>query len=781
MNVCDTLDDIILTMYLPELCLEANNPQQLNFANYLTIQLPNGQYINHHQVATHPYLGDFVGGFGIGGFLPFPGSLSLDPGTISVDGIYTRGTGSGYVCITYFLHLPGIDPPANDNPVQSGYVTIAFAIFELYQPLTMTAPECQCVQENVRIVDLGILSGGLEPYIIQYTDAVLAVNGILDSDGSYTYSASAGHNINDFQEDLGELRISYNPFSNWSFTVVDARGCELFRSGSCDNDDLTVGPTIPTLQDTTIDTKFYFCESNYAWQHPLPSDNCAVTVYSYQINNPDGTVHGPIDLIALLNIAPGASIDSLFFASYDFELGTSVVLYYAEDAVGNFITNQFLVTVIDDDAPYYINCPYPPVVQDAEFGQCDAYVTLSLPIAFDNCALPPSNTQIDNTGLSTESRFPVGTTVLYWEAIDNFNNRDTCQVKVIVNDYGNYPTLACPTNKVVVNDPWLCSAVVNDIAPVFDNVCINNTRITYSVFKDAALTDWTECGVWDASGSTFDKGTSWIRYKVAGQPLLLITEIGQSGAVDRLEISNLGPAAMDITCLQIERQSGNVLANEIIGPISLLPALDGIILGVGEGMVFDFAFNAPANLPACYTISYMVTVFDQVAVNGYASCDGFTGTLASGDVYRHCEDDSDDASDWEVATLCSPRTMGVLNPELDVMPDNGTTTALQSILPNSKTCVFTIEVIDTEKPFCGELAPNTLVFNGGAITGISPTSCNQSTITIPPASGCIIGDLILNITGTASPANSTITLISPTGIRVPITQLPADSLVELFA
>jgi subtilisin-like proprotein convertase family protein len=776
-KVIDYLDGINIALNPPTLCLEANNPIQLDFSNYLSITLANGQSITHDMVPS--VLSGTRGYFGIS---VFSNPMSGTPGTITEDGVYTPGTGTGLVTISYILVPGNIAPPPGNNSYV-GCFKVEDGIFELRQPLTMESPECVCGDGTSRTVNLGVITGGLEPYRIQYQGGILDVFGdglVVDTDGEYTYSTENGHDIEDFEEDLGVLRIVYTQ-PTWSFTIVDARGCELFRSGSCDNDDLTVGPEIPTLPDTTIFTKFYFCESNLVWEHPLPWDNCAVVKYTYQINNPDGTVSGPFNLIALVNQAPGAPIDSLFRASFDFELGTSVVLYYAEDAVGNFITNQFLVTVIDDDPPYYINCPYPPIVQDAEFGQCDAYVTFSLPIAFDNCALPPSNTQIDNTGLTTGSRFPVGTTVLYWEAIDDFNNRDTCQVKVIVNDYGNYPTLACPTNKVVVNDPWLCSAVVNDIAPTFNNICIDNTRITYSVFKDAALTDRQYCGVWDASGETFDKGTSWIRYRVAGQPLFLITEVAQNGAVDQLEITNLGPAAIDITCLQIERKGANPLADEIIGPISLLPALDGIILGVGEVMVFDFTFNAPGTMPACYTISYMGRVFDQVAVNGFANCSGFTGTLASGNVYRHCEDDSNDASDWALETLCSPLTMGVLNPELDVMPDNGTQTALQSILPNAASCVFTIEVRDEEKPFCGELATSSKTYNGGSITGISPTSCNRSTITVPQADGCIIGNIVFNLTGTATPSNSTITLISPTGIRVGITEVPADTLVDLFA
>jgi hypothetical protein len=779
-EVRDFFQNIQLQFNLPELCLEANNPVQLDFSNYLTITLPNGQVLRHQDLGQNAFMGSAQGAFGITGFFPHEGSASNDPGSISADGVYSPGQGTGYVVVSYVIALPGAVIPQNGNTEQEGCFIIVHGVFELRQPLDMVSPECVCGDGTERTVELGVITGGLEPYRIQYQGGTLDVFGdgtVIDVDGEYTYDTDNGHNIDDFAEYLGVLRIQYTQ-PTWSFTIVDARGCELFRSGSCDNDDLTVGPEIPTLPDTTIFTKFYFCESNLVWEHPLPWDNCAVVKYNFQINNPDGTVSGPFNLSALINQAPGAPIDSLFNASFDFELGTSVVLYYAEDAVGNFVTNQFLVTVIDDDPPYYINCPYPPIVQDAEFGQCDAYVTFSLPIAFDNCALPPSNMQIDNTGLTTGSRFPVGTTVLYWEAIDDFDNRDTCQVKVIVNDFGNYPNLTCPASVVVGNDPWLCSAVVDDIGPDFTAVCMNNMSITYSVFADEALTERKLCGVWDASGQVFDKGTSWVRYRIASQPLLLITEVSQSGAIDQIEITNLGPASMDITCLKIMRVAANPAADEVLGPIDNLPDLDPIILPVGEVMVFDFSFDGAANMPACYTISYMDVVIDQVAVNGFADCAGFTGTLNSGDVYRHCEDDSNDAADWAEATNCDGLTIGTLNPVLSVMPDNGTQTSLQSISPNRAFCVFTIEVEDREDPFCGQLEDNTTTYNAPGIPGIGMAVCNRSTLVITDE--CIIGEIDFNLTGTATPNNSTITLISPTGIEVLITEIPATNIEELY-
>ena len=777
-NIIDFFDGIQLEMDLPEICLEANNPVQLDFANYLNITLPDGTVLTHAEVANNAYLGDAGSAFGITTFLPHPGTVSMDPGSITADGIYTPGTGTGFVTVSYAMALPGAQVPQNGNNALASCFIILHSTFELRQPLDMVSPECACVMENERIVDLGVVTGGLEPYTIQYTDAVLDFDGdgvADDVDGEFTFDAAGGFDINDFEQDLGDLRVEYNPLSNWSFTIVDARGCEIFRSGSCDNDDLTEGPEITCPANPPIlDTETYVCERHYSWDHPIPSDNCAVTVYNYQILNPDGSIEGPHTLEALLN--DNAPL-TLFEADYEFELGESVVSYWVEDAVGLTATCSFTVTVIDDDPPYFINCPYPDVVENAETDHCDAYVNFALPLAEDNCDMPVV-TQIDMTGLTTGDRFPVGTTVMYWQAEDLSGNKDTCQVKVIVNDYWQTPEITCPDDVVQDNDLWLCGAEVFDIEPTVESPCQDNLAITYSIFADEQLTQRIECGVWDASGEFFDVGDSWVRYTVQNQPLLLISEVSQSGAVDQLEITNLGPSKLDLTCLFIERVAANAAADELIGPLNTLPNLDPVPLGVGEVMVFDFAFDGGAAMPACYTISYAGNIIDEVAVNGYAGCGNFTGTLNSSDVYRVCEDDSNDAADWEEAENCSPLTIGVLNPELDVMPDNGEMASLQSIPPNAVSCVFKVTIIDAEDPFCGKW-DEVNVYNGGAINPITPDACNRSIINI--ADDCIIGQLEIDIQGTVTPANSTITLISPEGIEVDITEIPQDSIDALFA
>ncbi|MGH1437180.1 MAG: HYR domain-containing protein [Lewinella sp.] len=533
-QVIDFFEGIQFDFDIPELCLEANNPEQLDFANYLTITLPDGTVLSHEDVENNPYLGDALGGFGITAFAPALGSASIDAGSVEEGGVYTPGTGTGFVTVSYVLVLPGVDNvPQNSNVALTGCLEIVHTTFELRQPLEMDSPECECIQQNDRIVNLGEITGGLEPYTIQYGGVKFDVDsdGVADDvDGEYTFDVSNGHNIDDFTEDLGNLLVDYTQ-PTWSFTIVDARGCELFRSGSCDNDDETGTPMIDctALGAVTLYTRNEpACEVQDTWVHTLPTDNCDVILYTYTIENPDGSIAGPFDLTALLNPDITMPLPDQFYGEYDFEHhspteNVSTVTYYAEDAVGNFTQCSFTVTVIDDDPPHFINCPEPAVIVDAPPTWCSAFANYSLPLAEDNCG-PVTVTQIDDTGLTSGDVYPVGITINTYEAVDETGNSIRCDVKIVVNDFHTPPTWECPDNVVTDTDPGDCGAVVDNIAPsnIEDN-CLPNLTVAYRI--DDADGNEIANGLDDASGNFFDLGTSTVSYSLQDMPLLLITEV----------------------------------------------------------------------------------------------------------------------------------------------------------------------------------------------------------------------------------------------------------------
>ena len=787
-EVLDFFEGVQLSMDIPEICLDENNPTQLDLTNYLIITLPDGSVLSHQEVASHPFFGAAEGNFGITIFDADPAYPGSTAGTITADGIYTPGNGSGFVTVSYVLSIPGASGPQNGNDPVEECMLILHETFEIRQALDMGDPMCLCGDFTERTVDLGIIEHGLEPYTINYNGTRLDVDGdgnYDDTDGEYTYSTANGHDITDFQEDLGILRVDYTQ-PTWSFTITDARGCVLSRSGSCDNDDASEAPSISCPQDIgVVFTDVYVCTSFEEWLHPdvLSGgiyDNCMITEYNFSITDPDGDILGPFDLDPLLNIYNDGSTDvdqSLFEANYDFPQGVSTVFYYVEDATGNFMECTFTVTVEDNLTPIFLNCPYPPVVENTETDHCDAYVNFAVPLAEDNCDVP-TVVQIDNTGLTTGDRFPAGTTIMYWEASDLSGNKDTCQVKVIVNDYWNVPEIVCPDDVLQTTDEWRCDAKVYNIDAEINSICQDNLSLTYEIFSDEALTNRIECGVGDASGEIFDKGDSWVRYTVKSQPLLLISEISQGNSTDQLEIVNLGPASIDINCLEVVRTSIDPSANETLPMVTNYPALTPTTLASGEVMVFDFSYDAAESTPACYAIQFMGTVIDQVAVNGDSDCLGFSGILNGGNVYRHCEADTDDAADWAVEENCSQLTIGALNPDLEALADNGSTTSLQSEAASSSFCVFKVSIMDDEDPFCGELNPSNNLYTGPGLSDVNENQCNRSAIEI--SEDCIIGQISLDLQGDITVDNAVLTLISPEGDLIAVDQLADDLFDDLY-
>ena len=555
-TVVDYFEGFVVSLDVPELCIDTNNPEQLDFTNYLTITDPGQQVLTHEQELTD---GDQVFGvFSITGFVSsnndpiIQGDSPDNPGTAGfvdpITGEYTPGSGTGFVSISYVLGIGqnemeedqiAPDPAYPERLI--GCFVMANDVFELRQPLEMDSPECECISQNDRIVNLGEITGGLEPYTIQYGGVKLDVDndGIADDmDGEFTYQESftgssgimINYDITNFTEDLGNLLVDYTQ-PTWSFTIVDARGCELFRSGSCDNDDETGYPMIDctALGAVTLYTRNEEdCTVQDTWEHTLPRDNCDVILYTYTIENPDGTIAGPFDISALLNPDITMPLPDQFYGEYDFQHHTptenvSTVTYYAEDAVGNFSQCSFTVTVIDDDPPYFINCPEPAVIVDAPPTWCAAFANYSLPLAEDNCG-SVTVTQIDDTSLTSGSLFPVGITINTFEAVDESGNSITCDVKIIVNDYHTPPTLECPDEVTTTNDGGDCGAIVTDIAPsgITDN-CPENLTVVYRIQDEEG--NEVASGFDDASGNFFDLGTNTVEYSVQDMPLLLITEV----------------------------------------------------------------------------------------------------------------------------------------------------------------------------------------------------------------------------------------------------------------
>eukprot|EP00048_Salpingoeca_helianthica_P005614 m.89588 g.89588 ORF g.89588 m.89588 type:complete len:1841 (-) comp13665_c1_seq2:33-5555(-) len=176
---------------------------------------------------------------------------------------------------------------------------------------------------------------------------------------------------------------------------------------------------------------------------------------------PNATDNMPGQLSVQSNRLPGDA---------SFPMGLSVVRYTATDASGNINTCAFTITVLDVQAPRLLLCPASISIGNDK-GMPTGRAFWTEPKVFDN-----SNAQVALTSnFKSGAAFPVQTlsTVTY-TAMDQSGNTLSCSFTVYVTDV-EAPTLVCPRNVLVPNDPGQNYATVFWTEPQpFDN---SGTRV----------------------------------------------------------------------------------------------------------------------------------------------------------------------------------------------------------------------------------------------------------------------------------------------------------------
>lgn len=788
-EVLDFFDGFSIDLNLPDFCF---GPFQntLNLAPYVAITRPNGAVIGHQNVSA---LGpDITGEFVIAGFLPDDGS-SDDPGSITPGGIYTSGTGSGYVTILYIIK---IDSQFGEN--DNGFTGCFISTYTIVRIDKLTP---DWIGGNICCDASPIWLGGANNTLPSGLLTLESIGGSypIDTGGEWL-----GQGVSFVDPDgvnyTGDEYYQFDPNGldgEYTLTyIVRSEACE-FRHSQAINvtcQDLQIG-----ISDIVV------CPANIV---PEIQVTLNLDDHDLEVTTVGMAAVGGIDLNFEPVVNGRVVIPSFSSVAVRNDTFPITVITSQSNPHGCVDIIEFNIIVIDTIPPTFTNCPRPHLNVKTAPDECGNYVNFSMPIIYDNCDEDPLFERIDSTGQTSGSYYITGRTTLIWQATDTVGNFSICEIDIFIND-DNVPTITCPADLILENDPDVCEALVESHDVDFFVRCLDNANLTYAVEYPAGSGEIINSGLGQLNNVSFLLGESNLTYKVQDQPLLKITEVTQelgayNGATnpvpsfidaangdDFLEITNFGPAAFDISRLEIERLGTlNAPENETF----VLPL--GTVLQAGEVAIIHFGpgvddpanryFNLPDALdldifmPAAYVISLHGRVIDVVAVNGYdptgqgtlavVSSNDWDGSIPvltnQGSVYRKRVWDTNSADDWAIADVCIISTIGSYNSEFPVAVSNGTTTSLQTQDPNTAECSLSVTVLDTQNPYCAKFEERESIVTDNMGVAILPGQLITSEITI--SEDYKIGKLELrDITGQATDLSGMILkLMSPQGTQV---------------
>lgn len=271
---------------------------------------------------------------------------------------------------------------------------------------------------------------------------------------------------------VDERTNSHNPgdyFAAGTVTTVIYTADDIYGNSSTCQFTVTVNDvTPPVMSNLPVDMSFNAttsCEVIPNWTEPTASDNCAVIYFDSD--------HAPSD---------------------PFPVGITKVTYTARDASNNEAIRSFNVTVNDVTPPTITSCT--DLVVDASPSSCNAVVTWDLSIT-DNCTAQPVIISNHNSG----DTFPLGTTLVTYEATDDSENKATCSFTVTVKDVtgpefdSNLGDITVPSGSTsngamvqwsvpdAIDNCGSVTEVLPDHSPG-DYFTIGSTQVTYTL-KDA--------------------------------------------------------------------------------------------------------------------------------------------------------------------------------------------------------------------------------------------------------------------------------------------------------
>lgn len=489
--------------------------------------------------------------------------------------------------------------------------------------------------------------------------------------------------------------------------------------------------------------------------------------------------------------SPGTGLNDASGTS--FNAGVTTITYTVTDNANNTASCSFIVTV-NDNTPPTLNCPSNSTANVAA-GSCSANVNGIAPIVFDNCILQTvtwtkagaTTGTSPGTGINNVSNtsFNAGVTTVTYTATDAAGNTATCSFTVTVND-NIPPTISCPANITPGPGSPCPGGVVNGIGATYADNCMVS-KVTW--VKTGATTGASPLtGINDASGTSFNAGTTTITYTVtdgnnntatcsftvttgdATPPTLscpanvsTITGLGQCGAN-----VNAIPATYADNCGIQSVTWVKTGATTTSSPPTGINNASNSLFNVG---VTTLTYTATDNGGNTATCSFTVTVTDlqnpSLTCPGNITVNNSLGQCAAnvpniGAVY------ADNCGIQHVtwvkagATVASSPPTGINNASGTSFNVGITTVTYTATDVNNRTasCSFTISVVDGESPTVVCPTNPTVATTGcNTIVTFTPTvsdNCPGVTYTTTPASGSTfpLGVSTVNVTATDAAGNT---------------------------
>ncbi|MDA7497417.1 HYR domain-containing protein, partial [bacterium] len=361
------------------------------------------------------------------------------------------------------------------------------------------------------------------------------------------------------------------PYSDGSFD--DPLDLSLLANGDIavvdeDRDDVQIFEGKAAWASAIVDTTdpVIICSPNLIVSNT--AGQCGTTV-NYSATATDDTDSAPL----LSCNPPSGSV---------FSVGTTVVTCSATDASGNQSMCSFTITVNDTELPT-IACPNNIIVSN-DPGNCGALVSYLDPSGIDNC---PGSITSQSNGLGSGAFFPIGTTTETFVVTDASGNQSSCSFTITVNDT-ELPTIACPNNVIVSNDPGDCGALVTYVIPSGTDNCPGTVTMQTNGL---------------GSGAFFPVGTTTETF--------MVTDAAGNQTSCSFSISVNDTELPILTCplfVEVDAQSPSgaivdfvVMASDNCTPVPSLTTVpsSGSLFPIGETTVISTAIDSATNQSVC--------------------------------------------------------------------------------------------------------------------------------------------------------------------------------------